>query len=217
MSLLNLEKGYLFSLKQLIIRPGKIIAEFIDVNRSRLTKPILYLTFSAFIFIIINNLTNTDFAFFKFVNIEIGSKSYGIEKFTEWLNENVIYANLVIGLFILIWTKIFFYNSRYNIYEIAILTIYNLGTGLVIIAFLTAVVHLAERFFTINIKSLFLQYTYVVYLLYLIYGLSSFFAQKKNKAHSTISMFLAIGSVLTGIFSYFLTLIIISIIYGIFK
>ena len=42
-SVLNLDKGILYTIKELILRPGKAVKEFILEDRKRLVKPILFL------------------------------------------------------------------------------------------------------------------------------------------------------------------------------
>ncbi|MEM6298978.1 MAG: DUF3667 domain-containing protein, partial [Bacteroidota bacterium] len=42
-SVLNLEKGIFYTIKELLIRPGKSIRTFIHEDRTRLVKPIVFI------------------------------------------------------------------------------------------------------------------------------------------------------------------------------
>ena len=55
-SVLNFEKGFLYTTKELFLRPGKTVREFIQKDRNRLVKPIIFIIICSFIYSIIQQI-----------------------------------------------------------------------------------------------------------------------------------------------------------------
>ncbi|PTS94264.1 hypothetical protein DBR11_23825, partial [Pedobacter sp. HMWF019] len=85
--LLHLESGFLFTVKQLFIRPGKLVRSFIFEDRSKITKPIIFLIFSATLFTVIFHFFHIKYEFFS-LNQKIGNIDQYLEKkaLSEWVN-----------------------------------------------------------------------------------------------------------------------------------
>lgn len=127
-NVLNFEKGILFTIKELIINPGKNIKDFINENRNRLVKPILFLIVTSLIYTVLNNL----------IRFEDGYINYSSDEETvtlvifRWIQGNYGYANIIMAVFIALWTKLFFRKSKFNIFEILILLCFVMGMGMLI-------------------------------------------------------------------------------------
>ncbi len=52
-SVLNFDKGILFSIKELLIRPGQNVRNFIHKDRNRLVKPIFFIIICSLIYTIV--------------------------------------------------------------------------------------------------------------------------------------------------------------------
>ena len=52
---LHFERGILYTIRELFIRPGENIRKFISENRSRLVKPIIFIIVSSLIYTFINH------------------------------------------------------------------------------------------------------------------------------------------------------------------
>ncbi|MGL4632025.1 MAG: DUF3667 domain-containing protein [Leadbetterella sp.] len=132
--ILHLESGFLFTVKELFIHPGKFIRNFISKERSKATKPVIFLIISATIFtIILRNFFHGEWQFFS-VNKE-NIDQYLVKKTVgNWMNTHIGYTALMIGILMAIWTKVFFRKHGYNIFEIVVLFCYSIGQTLLIIA-----------------------------------------------------------------------------------
>ena len=55
-SVLSFEKGFLFSVRELATNPGRSIKDFLDEDRNRLVKPIVFLIITSLIYTVSNNI-----------------------------------------------------------------------------------------------------------------------------------------------------------------
>ena len=135
--LLHLESGFLFTIKQLLFKPGKLVRDFIFEDRSKATKPVIFLIFSAALFTLIFHFFHIEYEFFS-LNQKIGNIDQYLEKekISNWVNSHLGYTSLIIGFFIALWIKLFFRKHHYNIYEITVLLCYSIGQALLIISLL---------------------------------------------------------------------------------
>jgi hypothetical protein len=170
--LLHFEKGFFFTLKNLLLKPGKSIREFLFEDREKYVKPVLFLIFTAIIFTITLHLLNINLSFFNIDRIEPLKGKLRSKEIGEWTNSHIGYAQLIMGIFIAFWTNLFFRNYKYNIYEILVLLCYVLGEALFI---------LCSFFFLANIfKSQYLAtFGVAIYFAYIIWAIGQFFGEKK--------------------------------------
>ena len=128
--LLHFEKGFLYTIIELLIRPGKSVKEFIAFNRSRLVKPVIFL-------IVASLLYSTAEHFF---HIEDGYVRYSSEKQSgagaifAWVQSHYGYGNIIMGVFIALWIKMFFKSYAFNFFEILILLCFIMGMGMLMLA-----------------------------------------------------------------------------------
>ncbi len=127
---LHFEKGILYTVKELFIRPGKNIRQFLSENRSRLVKPIIFIIITSLIYTLVNHL----------FHIEDGLVKYSEQKQTatataiifKWVQDHYGYANIIMAIFIALWLKLFFRKYGYNFFEILILLCFVMGIGMLI-------------------------------------------------------------------------------------
>ncbi len=173
---LNFEKGVLYTIKELFLRPGKAVLEFILYDRKRLVKPIIFVIFSSLFFVITQQILG-----FNTGTTPENIQSPGVLKAFEWVGENFGVVNILLGFFIGLWTRLFFLNSKYNIYEIFILVFFTVGIGNLIFTFF-GIVESITGFESYN-------FTYFVALAYSAWAIGNFF--DKNKAMSYFKGLLA--------------------------
>lgn len=190
-SVLNFEKGILFTIKELIIRPGDTIREFLQHDRKRLIKPIVFVIFSSLVFIVAQNVLK-----FNTGTLDESIGNPGIIKAFEWVGENFGISNIFLGILIGFCLKLFFINSKFNIYEIFILVFFTIGMGNLIYTFFGIV----ETFTESDTNNL----TYLIVLSYSAWAIGNFF--NKNKFSSYLKSFFAyaLGSILIS----FITVVI---------
>ncbi|NQX97756.1 MAG: DUF3667 domain-containing protein [Flavobacteriales bacterium] len=127
-SVLNLDKGILFTIKELLIRPGKNVRDFIDTDRNRLVKPIFFLIICSLIYTIAQQLLHFED---EYVNAS-GFGESTITEIFEWIQKNYGYANILMALFIAAWVKVLFRKYNYNFFEILILLCFLMSIGMLI-------------------------------------------------------------------------------------
>jgi hypothetical protein len=185
-SVLIFEKGILFTIKELFLRPGDTIREFLHYDRNKLVKPIAFLIFTSLVLIIIHDILGLNTA-----RSPENTGSDGVLIVFEWVVDNLGLVNILLGLFIGLWTRLFFIRSNFNIYEIFILVFFTTGIGSLIYTFIRIVESIA------GFESQYLSF--VIEMVYSVWAIGNFF--NKNKFLSYIKGVLAylFGSV-TGSF-----------------
>lgn len=162
-SVLNFDKGIFYTIKELLIRPGKTVQEFILEDRNRIVKPI--------VFIIVCSLVYSIFQ--QIFNFEDGYVGYSFEKESaitsifDWVSKNYGYSNILMGIFIAFWIKIFFKKYSYNFYEILILLCFVMGIGMLLFACFGIVDSL------IDLKII--DKGYLIGILYILWAIVQFF------------------------------------------
>ena len=170
-SILNFDKGIFYTIRELFLRPGKAIQEFLLHDRKRLIKPIIFVIFSSVVFIIAQQLLG-----FNTGSAPASIKSVGIKKAFQWVSDNFGIVNIILGLFIGFWIRLFFYKSGYNIYEIFILVFFTIGMGNLVFTFFGII----ESVTGWQVNNL----AYLFALLYSAWAIGNFF--NKSKAWSYI-------------------------------
>jgi len=123
-SVLNFDKGIFYTIKELFIRPGKTVREFLIYDRKRIVKPLIFVIFSSLFFIISQQIFG-----FQTGGIPDNIDSKGVLEAFEWVGRNFGIVNILLGFFIGLWIRLFFPKSKFNIYEILILVFFTIGIG----------------------------------------------------------------------------------------
>lgn len=129
-SVLNFQKGILYTIKELLIRPGQSIKQFIANDRNRLVKPILFILICSLIYSLVIRLLHLEDGYVKFYSEE----QTAVTAIFEWVQNNYGYANIIMGIFISLWVKVLFRKFDYNIFEILILLCFIMGIGMLMFA-----------------------------------------------------------------------------------
>jgi Protein of unknown function (DUF3667) len=185
--LLHLESGFLFTVKQLFIRPGKLVRNFILEDRSKATKPVIFLILSATIFTLTLHFFHREWHFFSLnqENIDQFSEKKAI---SDWMNNHIGYVSLMIGFLIALWIKVFFRKHGYNIYEITVLLCYSIGQLLLIIVFFSV----PQLLFKIESKS---EIGFYVGSIYIFWAIGQFFGEQKIMNYVKSMMCCLLGAV----------------------
>ncbi|WP_341904132.1 DUF3667 domain-containing protein [Fluviicola taffensis] len=193
---LHLEKGILFTIKELIVRPGKSVRTFISEDRSRLVKPVIFIIVTSLIYTIASHW---------FVHVEENhsplEKSIlaSIAVIFEWIQHHYGYANMIMGVFIALWLKLFFRKHDSNFFEILILLCFVMGIGMLLLAVSSVIegvsgIHLA-------------RITEILGVIYCSWAIGQFF--DKSKISSYLKAF---GAYLLGMISYYILIMILCIV-----
>lgn len=191
---LHFEKGILFTIKELLIRPGQNVREFLADNRSKLVKPIIFIIITSLIYTLINHFFHIEEGYVSFN----GDKGSTTGLIFDWIQHHYGYGNIIMGVFIALWIKLLFRKYDYNFFEILILLCFIMGIGMLIFS----VFALLEGL----IKSGFVKVGGVIGILYCSWAIADFFDKKKviNYVKAFISYSLgmitfSILAILTGV------------------
>lgn len=141
--IVHFERGILYTVKELLIRPGQTVREFIIENRNRLVKPIIFIIITSLIYTLVNNYFGNKNELIKFTGGGEMEKSV-VVILIKWVQQHYGYANLLWGLFVALWAKILFRKYTYNYFEIIILLCFVQGMFMLITALLITVIHITH-------------------------------------------------------------------------
>ncbi len=127
---LHFERGILYTIKELLTKPGQSIRKYLSENRSRLVKPIIFIIITSLIYSIINHVFHIEEGYIK----QVGLEKSAIGDIVKWMQEYYGYANIIMGVFIAFWLKIFFKKYGYNFYEILIMLCFTIGISMLFYA-----------------------------------------------------------------------------------
>lgn len=120
---LHFDRVILYTIRELLIRPGENIRNFISENRSRLVKPVLFIIVTSLIYTIISHFFHIEEGYIKID----AAKGMQLNTINHWVQSHYGYSNIIMGGFIAFWLKIFFKKYDYNFFEILILLCFILG------------------------------------------------------------------------------------------
>jgi Protein of unknown function (DUF3667) len=133
--LLHFEKGFFYTIRELITRPGDSINEFIHDNRSKHMKPLAFVILTSLLFTIIAHFFHADNIYNSKAKVELAN-SY-ISTIFEWTESHYGYANLISGFFYALCVKLFFRKKQYNIFEITVLLCFVIGQSMLLLSIAT--------------------------------------------------------------------------------
>jgi hypothetical protein len=181
-----LEKGIFYTIRELLIRPGQNIRLYLNHNRSRLVKPIIFIIVTSLVYSLINNFFHIEEGYMNLTE----SKKTATGTILKWIQAHYGYGNIILGVFIALWTKLFFKKQPYNIFEILILLCFIMGMGMLVLAAFALVQGIT------HVKLL--QYASLLILVYSTWAIGQFFEQKKASAYLK-----ALAAYLLGSISFF--------------
>jgi len=197
-------KGFLYTIKGMIIAPGKTVRQFITEDRHRFVKPIAFVIITSLIYALISNF------------FHIGVRDLGIygDDFTpttvlifQWMAFDYPgYSAILQGFYMAFWIKLFFRKSGYNLFEIFILMCFASGTAALVAAAVTPFQALVE----LNI----IQITGYIMAVYLIWVVGQFFGEKKIKNYIKALLAYILGIL---VFSFLIVFVgtLIDLIHGV--
>ncbi len=136
---LHFERGILYTIRELAINPGQNIRKYLLENRSRLVKPIIFIIITSLIYTILNQVFHLEDGYVIYRETDIENPS-AVGSIVKWVKAHYGYANILMGVFIALWLKIFFRKSNFNFYEILIMLCFVQGMAFLIFS-LFVIIH----------------------------------------------------------------------------
>lgn len=118
-SAFHLSKGIFFTIKELTIRPGKTIKEYIDGKRVNHYPPLTYLLIITSLFIFIKGLQ------FALGFREISAKRSS--EFDQFIDKNILFVFLLLIPFYALIYKLFHLKFRYNYWQLLVAQTFVIG------------------------------------------------------------------------------------------
>ncbi len=191
-SVLFLEKGILFTIKELLLRPGKSIREFLIEDRYRLIKPIIFIILTSLIYTLSNQVFRFEDGYIKYEGIPQSSTT----KIFQWISSNYGYANIIMAIFIAFWLKIFFRKFSYNYFETLILLFFLMGMGMLLLALFGMLESILKRPI--------MGFASIILFIYIVWGIGQFYKGKFASYFKAFSAYIlgflcfSIAALLTG-------------------
>ncbi|MFI5453632.1 DUF3667 domain-containing protein [Pedobacter sp. UC225_61] len=171
---LHFERGILYTIRELSINPGLNIRKYLSENRSRLVKPILFIIITSLIYTLLNHLFHIEDGFANYQQAK-GEAPSAVGDAVKWVQDHYGYANIMMGVFIALWLKVFFRKYTYNIYEIVIMLCFAMGMGMLIFSVFVVIQGLTH----FNLMT----FAGVVGVLYTVWVIGQFFEAKKKRSY----------------------------------
>lgn len=128
LSILNFDKGILYTIRELLTRPGQNIRDFIHRERRRLVKPIFFMIICSVVYTATQQFVHFDD---KYITLT-GFDESATASIFNWIQNNYGYGNILMAIFIAFWIKVFFKKYDYNFFEILTLLCFVIGMGMLI-------------------------------------------------------------------------------------
>lgn len=198
---LHLEKGIFFTIKELFIRPGKSVRTFISEDRSRLVKPVIFIILTSVLYTICSHAIPHTEEHYTPIEKSIISD---LKVVFDWIQHHYGYANIILGIFITLWLRLFFRKHPYNFFEILILLCFVMGIGMLLMAIFSIIEALSGLHVARIAEGL--------SLIYCIWAIGQFFNKSKISSYLT-----AFGAYLLGMISYYILFVIVCIVVIVLK
>lgn len=174
-SIFHLNRGILFTIKELSTRPGHMIREFVVGKRIQNYKPISYLLVASALYVIASHLMgrNTFFADFVsgFTNGMTEQNQSSRSEVINWITRNQTYVTLLFIPLFSFASYMAFIKTGYNYFEHLVLNLYITGQQMLIYLILG---------FVITKDSILMVLPLLMGMTYNIWAYFQFFDNKKN-------------------------------------
>ena len=192
---LHFERGILYTIRELITSPGENVRHYISDNRSRLVKPIIFIIITSLIYSLAAHFFHVEDGY---VNAQ-GLEKSSVSKLFKWIQDHYGYGNILMGVFIAFWTKLFFKKSGYNFFEILILLCFVMGLAML----LFTVIVILQGIFHIQLT----QIGGMLGLAYCAWAVGQFFNKKK-----VASYLKALAAYILGMITFMIVVVSIGLI-----
>jgi len=165
---LHFERGILYTIRELITNPGQNIKNYLSENRSRLVKPVIFIILTSLLYSIVIGFFHLEDGYVNYMEDNMQSTT---GKMFKWVQGHYGYANMIMGIFIALWMKLFFRKYDYNLFELLILLCFVMGIAMLIMA----IFGLIEGITHLNI----MQIGGILAVIYVTYAIGQFYDRRK--------------------------------------
>ena len=192
-SAFNAERGWLYTLKKMLISPGESVRRYITEDRSRFVKPVAFVIITSLIYTLVSNFFHIDANEFQ---TQLSGETEALILPTQvllinWTIDYNGYATLIVGLFMALWVKLFFRKSGYNLFEIFVLFCYISGIG----SLFSSVFFIIQGLANLNL----IYISTLIAMIYYTWATGQFFNSKKAVSYIKAFISCLLGFLIFGI------------------
>jgi hypothetical protein len=213
-NILQVNRGIFFTIKELLIRPGHSIREFLNGKRKQHFKPIAFVLLTSALYVLITFLLDEKTFLGSLISgmiralTETGSEKSITANILSWLSNNFSYSSLFLLPFFSLASYISFRKEEYNFFEHLILNCYLTGQQTLIYLISTIII------FLMNVESYYLPaFTVLLTILFTFWTFNQFFSNRKLFSKTLLTF----TSYVLYFFVIMLIILTFGIIDGIFK
>ena len=188
------EKGWLYTIRRMLVAPGESVRQYLIEERSRYIKPITFVIITSLIYTLILHFFHFDAQTFQTqmpVKSNPETQTLGLH-ITNWIIDNSGYAQIIVGFLMAFWLKLFFKKSGYNLFEFFVLMCFLTGIS----SLLSSVILLIQG--AMNVNSIYIEL--LIIITYNTWAIAQFIDKKK------------IGNYIKALLAYFMELLTIFVI-----
>ena len=189
--ILHLERGIFYTIKEMMTKPGESVRRFISEDRARLVKPVIFIIITSLIYSLVNSFFHIEDGYVKYAD----AKPTTTGLIMKWIQNHYGYANIMMGVFIALWLKMFFRKYNYNFFEMLILLCFTIGMAMLIFT-VFAIVQGATHIELVEIGG----YAGIIYCAW---AIGQFFDKRK-----WVNYLKALGAYMLGMITFFVLVMI---------
>ena len=187
--LFHFEKGFFYTVKELMLRPGDSIKEFINSDRSKHMKPVTFLILTSLLYTLIAHLLKADEINNGAAKLGFGSSGTTNILRLQGVQEHYGYANIIISGFIAVSVQLIFKKYKYTFFETIVLICFIQGQVMLLMTLVSFFYKLLDyRGYSVLFS--------LVTLGYVTWAIGQFFDKKKTASYVKAFLAYCLGFVL---------------------
>lgn len=197
----QVNRGFPFTIKELFIRPGHAIRDFIEGKRKNYFKPIAYAFLLSTVYFLVskylgkNTISSDAFTGFSRAMADSGSKDTNVQAILDWLIKNYAYTTLLLIPLYSLSSYLSFFNKGLNYLEHFVLNAYVVGQQAIIYIFFIIISTIFDEDYYLEILMV------IITIIYAYWVFRQFFIKAPK-----------LEIILRVVFTYFINLVFIGII-----
>jgi len=193
-------RGMLYTIKNILISPGKSVRAFIAEDRYRFVKPITFLFITSLVYTLVCYLCHIGADDFYLQPLPEGMELRTFKLVMSWMISYSGYSQIISGLLVAFLIKIFFRKTGYNIFEIFILLCFVSGIS----ALYSCFVVVAQSLTHLDL----LHITGLISMIYYAWAIGQFFDKRRMSSYIKAFISCLLGYFLFGVMVAFITVFI---------
>jgi len=193
-------KGMIYTIKKILISPGKSVRQFIAEDRYRFVKPITFLFITSLVYTLVCYLFNIGAEDFYLQPLPEEVEFPTLTFLMNWISNYSGYSSIISGFLVAFLVKIFFRKSGYNIFEIFILLCFISG----IMSLYSSVIVMIQGITHLKL----IHISAFISMIYYAWAIGQFFDRKKIASYIKAFVSCILGYLMFGFLVAFVAIFI---------